>query len=149
MSKLKCPNCSKKSFKIISISLNGDRIRRVLHCKTSVCRNKFVNYIELGSELNKYRGLVVPPHHCAVNMHRWVYEQKIKRKLFTWEYIHHINGIRGDNRPSNLSLPEVHSPKLHKSYPTTMVKILQMKVRDLEAGIRRMDEAENPKMQKM
>lgn len=36
--------------------------------------------------------------------HRWFVEQKIGRPLKTTEQIHHKNGIRDDNRLSNLEL---------------------------------------------
>lgn len=36
--------------------------------------------------------------------HRQVMEEKIKRKLRKGENVHHINGIRDDNRPENLEL---------------------------------------------
>jgi hypothetical protein len=36
--------------------------------------------------------------------HRWVMEQSIKRKLYPWETVHHINGDTLDNRIENLEL---------------------------------------------
>ena len=62
------------------------------------------------------------PHHPYANVegyvleHRLVMEQKIGRYLTPSEIPHHINGIRGDNRPENLELMTRVEHTVHHNY---------------------------------
>lgn len=49
------------------------------------------------------------PTHPAANQgrvleHRWLVEQRLGRHLLTAEHVHHVNGVKDDNRPENLAV---------------------------------------------
>ena len=77
-----------------------------------------------------YVGLWIPQHHRAtrvgyVSEHIFVWEKINNRKLPKGWIIHHLNGIRNDNRPENLMA-------LKKSEHTRLNENYKKRIRELE-----------------
>ena len=91
-----------------------------------------------GGRFEDSRGYIriYAPNHPRAKKHSYVSEhilvwEKTHEKLLPMDFlIHHLNGIRNDNRPENLfAMPR----KRHISdYPNTYIRELQKKIRELE-----------------
>ena len=83
------------------------------------------------TELNK--NLVEKEYHyltdCRgyIREHRLVAAKKYNRKIDKKEIVHHLNGIRTDNRPENLVIVDSSKHERH-----TFERILQDRIRELE-----------------
>lgn len=82
-----------------------------------------------------YKYLRKPDHpHVLSNgyvaEHRYIMEQKIGRLLGKFEHVHHINGIKSDNRIENLELLNGHTHNL--------VTRMEERIRELEEEITRL-----------
>ncbi len=97
----------------------------------------------VGSANHQWRGgrtmsrgyvLISVGHGVQIPEHRIVMERQIGRPLTSAEIVHHLNGIRHDNRIDNLALTTLKDHE-HQTY----VKCLQARIRDLESQIKTRD----------
>ena len=72
--------------------------------------NKTVKAPAGSGYVNKYGYKIIYVNGKTILEHRYVMEQKLGRKLLPTENIHHINGIRDDNRVENLELWNTSQP---------------------------------------
>jgi len=125
-----CPNCG---------SLCGSHSVMCRACRIKQNRGRTA-YSFKGKPMKTSQGyIIIPaPDHPFCNgkgrmmQHRLVMETALGRHLEAEEIVHHLNGIRHDNRLENLVVAKCHS---HSSW--TYIKALQKRIRDLEGKLAR------------
>lgn len=159
---LACPGCGKERWVMLSRHKKG--IVRCWRCASKVRASArdfsgSNNYQwKGGRHIDKRKGYIVrwipadSPYFSMVKgrkgrqsvwEHRLVMAEFLGRPLESWEAVHHLNGIRDDNRIENLSLVDKR-----KHERGTRVKILEQEVRLLQWQVKvltkRMNEAGIP-----
>ena len=151
--KVKCYQCGKELLRYSSqLKKNGKDIKSFCKkCLPDYLKNllaedtahwqggkrKSRGYILFHKSLvdEKYHYLLSNSKKSYIWEHRLVVAMKLDRKLRADEIIHHLNGIKDDNRPENL---EIVNSKNHERH--TFEKILQKRIRELEKKIKELEE---------
>jgi len=81
------------------------------------------------------RSLVHGRYYYSIAEHRLVVTQHIGRPLEPWELVHHINGVKDDNRIGNLELLKHRKDHLVSANFQRLVVELQERVVTLEAEV--------------
>ena len=103
-------------------------------CKGKICQ-KCTSTYHYYDKCHGYIHLRMPDYPSAqkngtILEHRYVMEQFLGRQLASGEVVHHLNGVRHDNRIQNLAIVGKHS---HPG--KTYIKLLQKRIKDLEAKL--------------
>lgn len=68
-----------------------------------------------------------------IREHRYVMEQLLERPLKSHEIVHHLNGVRDDNRLENLVILDSH--RTHAYETRSFIVALQRRIRTLEESL--------------
>jgi hypothetical protein len=135
-----CEKCGKERW----VRLNREGERRSKYCQSCVMKiNRHQSKVaEHGTRTNKgyvrlHKSLADPKFHPMANKyghipeHRLVMAQHLDRCLDKEEMIHHLNGIKDDNRIENLALVNTNDHKI--------ITILDRRVRVLEEEMKKLN----------
>lgn len=130
--KIICPICGQERLvnkRTITESVNFTG--RCKKCNWELCgfgKGKNHSAWKGGKRLNKKGYIIVRVNGKDVLEHRYIVEKNIGRPLEDYEHVHHLNGIKYDNRIENLVLID---GSVHQ-----IVTALEEKIKRLETEIR-------------
>lgn len=135
-----CSKCNKITYKYNNQIINNKTGRYYCSRKCSYedALGKIKNVIPL--EYRKWRigrkgYLETNIRRKRILQHRWIIETKVlKRPLEKGEIIHHLNGIKTDNRIENLSICSNHTHYLFIKALKNRIKELEIKLDSIAIG---------------
>ena len=138
-----CQKCNKPRW-VMAYQYSIGESRLCKHCSDQANIRTAIKYIKPRPYMARrwvttdgYVTVNLPRGHRFVEMttgegrvileHRLVMAYKLDRFLMPHEVVHHLNGIRSDNRPDNLVVTDKSNHPRH-----TLIKLLQEHIRELE-----------------
>lgn len=146
---LRCDNCDReferKYPKECVVSRSKGKLGKTQLCCFKCTRGKGNTHWKGGriKTIFGYIKIYKPEHPYSqadgyVPEHRLIMEESLKRYLTKKEVVHHINGIRDDNRIENLELfpnNRIHAKRIRKSYYSEN-QILKERIKELEEQLK-------------
>jgi len=140
-----CPDCGRTRWVNKSdISSSKNWTEKCKYCSDNKLRISGKGHPKWnGGRFTNYYGYVYvvidknDPFYCMATKqgyileHRYVVAERLNRPLEKWEIIHHLNGIKDDNREENLEL--VNSNVEHY-----LITMMEKRIRGLEFEIKRL-----------